>query len=112
MPDIYPCRVIITNNKNLARYFNEDPENALMASHCLTVEEAICLFEEKRKIETIILINGKGEELICQLADQLEWDKGNMPDVVRIDVPDNNEVAAKDIKKRVCQSSLLFLWAG
>ncbi len=112
MSDIYPCRVVITNNKKLARHFNEDPENTLMASHCLTVEEAICLFEEKRKIETIVLINGEGEKLICQLADQLEWGKGDMPDVVRIDVPDNNEIAATGIKIRIYESSLLFLWTG
>ncbi len=109
MPEIYPCRVIITSNKKLARHYNEDPESALMGSYCLTIDEAFRLFEGKRNIETIILVNGAGEDFVCHIAQKFNT---NMPDVVRIDVADNHAVAVTDIRKAMYQSSLAFIWIG
>jgi len=112
MFEIYPCRVVITSNSELARHYNEDPESALMASYCLTVEEAFGLLEEQRTIETIVLVNGAGESLICRLTEQLKWDRRSMPDIVRIDVLDNQKVAAIAIRRSIYGSSMLILCAG
>ncbi len=109
MNEIYPCRIIITSDKQLAQHYNEDPKNALSASSCITVEEGFLLFEEKRKIETIILINGEGEELIHSLGKKTGWDKKNMPDIVRIETSDSYEDTTKTINNTITKSSLLFL---
>lgn len=109
MNEIYPCRIIITSDKQLAQYYNEDPKNALAASCCITVEEGFLLHEEKRKIETIILINGEGEELIHSIGKKIEWDKKNMPDIIRIETSDSYEDTTKTINNAIAKSSLLFL---
>jgi len=112
MSEIYPCRVVITNNSELIRFYNEDPENALMTSRCFTAEEVFCLLEEDKKIETIILVNGEGENFICRITEKFKWNKKNMPDIVRIEVSDNPENATIEIRKSIYKSSLLFLWGG
>ncbi|NOX91095.1 MAG: hypothetical protein GXP18_01190 [Gammaproteobacteria bacterium] len=109
MNEIYPCRIIITSDKQLAQHYNEDPKNALSASSCITVEEGFLLFEEKRKIETIILINGEGEELIHSLGKKTGWDKKNMPNIVRIETSDSYEDTTKTINNAIAKSSLLLL---
>ncbi len=111
MIEVYPCRVIITNNEPLANAYNNDPESALVASHCMTVEEAFSLFEEKKKIETVILVNGEGEELIHYLGTQFKWNKKNMPDIVPIEVLIDHESAIKIIRDALVRSAHLFLWA-
>jgi len=112
MNEIYPCRVAITSDERLANYYNENPENALMASRCITVEQAFCLLEEERKIETLILINGEGEELISYLGEQLGWEDANMPDIVRVEVPGDHDKAVNKIRTAMCSSSWMFLWTG
>ncbi len=112
MFDIYPCRVVVTSCDKLVYYYNADPKNALMASYCLIAESASCLVTEQRKIETVVLINGEGEELICLLADRLKWSKGNMPDVLRLDVSDDPVVASSEIRNAISVSFHLSLCAG
>jgi len=112
MSEIYPCRVIITSNQQLANYYNENPENALMASRCITVEQAFSLLEEEREIEMIILVNGEGEEVISYLGERLGWSESYMPDIVRVEVPNDTAVAEISIRDAMYKSSLLFVWAG
>ncbi|HHI93338.1 MAG TPA: hypothetical protein ENK04_07490 [Gammaproteobacteria bacterium] len=112
MIEVYPCRIIITDNKQLADAYNNDPENSLSASRCITVEEAFSLFEADKEIETVILINGEGEGFIHYLGEKFTWNKQNMPDIVRLEVTDDHKSAIKTIQESLAKSSLLFLWAG
>jgi len=112
MIEVYPFRIIITSNKQLADDYNKDPENALAASRCITVEEAFDLLEKGKEIETIILVNEEGEELVSYLGEQFTWNKQNMPDIVRVEVPEDHKSAIKIIRDSLAKSSHLFLWAN
>ncbi len=112
MAEVYPCRVVICNDEKFAQYYNADPENSLMASYCVTVEEAFDLVKETRNIETIILLNGEGEAAISYLGQQLNWKKKNMPDIVRVQASGNHEDSAKEARAAVFASSALFIGFG
>jgi len=79
-----------------------------MTSRCFTPEEVLCLLEENKKIKTIVLVNGEGENFICRITEKFKWNKKNMPNAVRIDVSDNLKDATIEIRKFICKSSLLF----
>lgn len=109
MGELYPCRIVISSDNAFAEHYNSNPENSLMASSCVVLENAFELVNEERRIETIVLLNGEGEEVVAHLGEKLRWKTKRMPDIVRVQVSGSYEEYEKSIRDTVLKSSTLFI---
>ncbi|HEX7635758.1 MAG TPA: hypothetical protein VF427_10820 [Noviherbaspirillum sp.] len=81
----YPLKPVITNDKRLAALYDNHPESIDMISACLTPEEANRLLDQGAVFDSVVVLNGDGEQLIQRLVPMTEdYDEALFPQVVSV----------------------------
>ncbi len=95
---LYPVKPVITSNPQLASSYNTHPVSGLLASACLTVDEASRLLQDGALFDTILLLNGEGEDVVNRIGgDKEAWDNEIMPSIKRLVVPMDANQAVETI---------------
>lgn len=97
MYNLNPVRPVITNNAALASDYNSHPESSFLASACLTPQEASDLIAGGASFETVILVNGDGEEIPGQLVGTTRHDPECAPAMTRLIVKIDTKQAVEQI---------------
>jgi hypothetical protein len=84
---IYPLKPVITSNRAFAALYDLHPHSLFHISGCLTPSEAESLIDQGAVFDTVVLLNGEGEELIARLTTDVDPQDQRFSRVERIDAP-------------------------
>jgi hypothetical protein len=67
MSNIYPLKAVITTNELLAAEYDQNAISAFLTSGALTPDAFVNLFTTGARFETVVTVNGEGEDQIKRL---------------------------------------------
>jgi hypothetical protein len=95
-PEIYPIVPVITSNRAFASLYDRHPRSIYLISGCLEPRAASTLLDQGAAFDTVVLLNGEGEEVVARLIPASGGDEQLIARVERIDSAklDEDAVAA------------------
>lgn len=69
MTAYYPLKAVVTSNSALAADYNQHDISVFLTSGCLSPEEFGLLINGGAQFESVVLVDGAGEQLVKKLAD-------------------------------------------
>ena len=112
MSNLYPLKPVVCNNAELAALYNQDQTSIFQTSSCLTAEDVVDMINNGAQLDTLVLVNGQGEELIYHIGECVNWDEEKLPKIVRVNVPEHSEMAINEIHNAIVKASGQSVWAG
>lgn len=83
MSTLYPVNVVVSSNSAFARSYNEHDASSFFVSQCLAPEQAAALLDDGALLNSVILLDGEGEEIVGRLQ-RIVSDEELMPKVRRV----------------------------
>ncbi len=108
----YPLKPVITSNSILASLYDDHPDSVTLTSGCLTPAQAAQLLEQGVIFDTVVLLNGEGDELMERLVPREPCDQELFARVTRIDVPVIDQEAVVQIHRTLKSPRLRAFFAS
>lgn len=111
MSVLYPLKPVVTTNTLLARKYNDDVRSAFLISACMTAQQAMELLDQGAQFDSVVLVNGEGEDVAARLGDPRVWSAETMPGIERLSLARDAEHTVAEIH-RLLQRNMLVAGMG
>jgi hypothetical protein len=92
MIQMYPLNLVVSNNEAFSRAYNSNETSIFMTSQCFDEGKLASMLEQGAKFNSIICVDGEGDEIVESLKANNEWDSEIQPCIQQYNVSPNKTI--------------------